>query len=181
MEEKWTPSAEERAREANRAAPRPESGKEKTEGSVQEASPEEILEHLQRLQAEFANYRKRTDRERLETGIWAQGQLVEKLLPVLDDLDRATDSLGSDDSPAAQGLAMIREKLYRILEEAGLERVPAAGEAFDPDMHEALMTQQVEPDQVGKVLQEMEPGYRFRGRLLRPARVQVGVAAEDWD
>ncbi len=139
----------------------------------------EAIDHLRRLQAEFSNYRRRTERERLETAAWAQGMLVEKLLPVMDDFDRAVASLQREGDPHLQGFAMIREKLFRSLTEAGLERIEAEGEPFDPDLHEALMTQEVEPERAGRVLAEIEPGYLFKGKLVRPARVQVGVSADE--
>lgn len=144
----------------------------------EDESPQATLDHLRRLQAEFANYRRRTDRERLETGDWAQGRLIEKLLPVLDDFDRA---MGAEEKDAAsvKGFQLIREKLTRALTEAGLERIDVTGATFDPEMHEALLTQQVEPERAGKVLNEIEPGYLFKGRLVRPARVQVGMAGDE--
>jgi molecular chaperone GrpE len=140
---------------------------------------EPTLEDLQRLQAEFSNYRKRVERERLETVTWAQRTLVEKLIPVLEDLDRALTTLGGDTSPAAQGLSLLSDKLHAVLAEAGLERMESVGESFDPARHEALMTQPVEPERVGKVLAELVPGFTFRGKLVRPARVQVGVEGEE--
>jgi len=159
------------------------------EGAQPEPSPPEpvdledegqrTLDHLQRLQAEFSNYRKRVERERLETAAWAQGNLVEQLLPVLDDLARATESIEKDDSPAAHGLRLIRDKLSRILQEAGLDRIEAVGMAFDPSLHEALMTEPVGRDRVGTVVEELVPGFRFKGRLIRPARVKVGVEASE--
>jgi molecular chaperone GrpE len=139
----------------------------------------EAIDHLRRLQAEFVNFRKRMERERLETAAWAQGRLAEQLLPVLDDFDRAVASLAREKDPHLQGFAMIREKLYRVLTEAGLERIESVGEEFAPDRHEAIMTETVGPERVGWVLNEIEPGYLFKGKLLRPARVQVGIAAED--
>lgn len=135
----------------------------------------DLLDRLQRLQAEFANYRRRVERERGDTVVWAQKALVERLLPVLDDFDRALLSLEGDASPAAQGLIMIREKLGRVLEEAGLERIEATGQPFDPDRHEAVLTQRVDAERAGRVMGEIEPGYFFKGKLARPARVQVGV------
>jgi len=143
-----------------------------------ERSLEEAVDHLRRLQAEFANYKKRVDRERLETGAWAQSMLVEKLLPVLDDFDRAVAALEGEDSPALQGLTLIRDKLLRVLSEAGLKRIEAVGNPFDPDLHEALMTEPVEPERVGTVVMELSPGFQFKDRLVRPARVQVGVESE---
>ena len=150
-----------------------------TEPEVEELLSEEVVDHLRRLQAEFVNYRKRVDRDRLQTVSWAQRALIEKLLPVLDDFDRAVASLEGDRSSGAEGLALIRDKLLAVLNEAGLERIETDGATFDPDIHEALMTQPVEPEQAGTVLAELVPGFLFKGRLVRPARVQVGVESEE--
>ena len=151
----------------------PEPAPEATEN--RERSPEQMVDQLQRLQAEFSNYRRRVERDRVDTTLWAQRALIEKLVPVLDDLERATNSLGAETGPAAQGLALIREKLLAVLTEAGLERIPTRDEMFDPERHEALATQPVEPERSGKVIEELVPGFSFRGKLVRPARVTVGV------
>jgi len=163
--------------ESGREPAPPEAGPPEAEEIEKEGRA--TLEHLQRLQAEFANYRKRVERERMETAGWAQGSLIERLLPVLDDLSRATEQIEADDSPAARGLVLIRDKLTAILAEAGLERVDSVGGVFDPSVHEALMTEPVGDDRVGTVVEELVPGFRFKGRLLRPARVKVGVDANE--
>jgi len=139
------------------------------------ASYQQVVDHLQRLQAEFNNYRRRGEKDRLETTLWAQRALIEKLVPVLDDLERAMNSLGGESGAAAQGLSLIRDKLINVLTEAGLERIPTRDEVFDPERHEALATQPVEPERSGKVIDELVPGFTFRGKLVRPARVTVGV------
>lgn len=169
-------TAEEYTDEADRS---PEDAPAAPEPEAPEADLSTNLDHLRRLQAEFANYRKRVERERMETVAWAQGTLVEKILPVLDDFDRAAASLEGDASPAAEGLHMIREKLMNVLKEAGLERIEAMGSRFDPEIHEALMTQPVEAERADSVLDVFEPGFQFKGRLIRPARVQVGVESDD--
>jgi molecular chaperone GrpE len=143
--------------------------------SAEEMSAEELLDLLRRTQAEFANYRRRTERERLETGNWVRGMLVESLLPVIDDLDRAAGAVEDPNSAVAQGFLMVREKMMRILTEAGLERIHAEGEEFDPNLHEALLTEPVEGDRAGKVLEELVSGYMFKGRVIRPTRVKVGM------
>jgi molecular chaperone GrpE len=141
---------------------------------------EQALDHLRRLQAEFANYKKRVDRERVEVLGWGQRALVEKLLPVLDDFDRALAALEGENTAAAEGMALIREKLMRALADAGLKRIETEDAAFDPEVHEALMTLPVEPERVGQVISELVAGFTFKGHLVRPARVQVGVdAGED--
>ena len=142
-------------------------------------SLEEAVDHLRRLQAEFDNFRKRVNRERMETAAWVQRDLVEKLLPVIDDFDRAVSSLEGESSPAAEGMSLIRDKLMRVLTDSGLERIDTDGVSFDPDVHEALMTESVEVDRVEKVVAELMPGYRIKGKLVRPAQVTVGVREED--
>ncbi|CAN5366381.1 nucleotide exchange factor GrpE [soil metagenome] len=131
--------------------------------------------HL-RLAAEFDNYRKRTDRERTESWTRAQAQLVEQLLDPLDDLDRVTqlDASSSREEALLEGVQLVRRKLLRVLETAGLETIDAAGQPFDPERHEALMMVPTEVrDEDDTVADVFQKGYSFKGILLRPARVQV--------
>ncbi|HEV2148953.1 MAG TPA: nucleotide exchange factor GrpE [Longimicrobiaceae bacterium] len=131
--------------------------------------------HL-RLAAEFDNYKKRVERERAEAWNRAQAQLAEKLLDVLDDLQRVAhyDPETATAQSLVEGAQMVERKLHRALESAGVEEVAAEGERFDPAAHEALMTVPTEvreeDDTVADVFQK---GYRFKGTLLRPARVRV--------
>lgn len=131
--------------------------------------------HL-RLAAEFDNYRKRVERERGESWVRAQAQLAEKLLEPLDDLQRIADFDPATTSASAlhEGAEMVEKKFLRALEAAGLELIDAAGKPFDPTVHEAITTGPTsvreEDDTVGDVFQK---GYRFKGVLLRPARVRV--------
>jgi molecular chaperone GrpE len=135
-----------------------------------------VQERYLRLAAEYENFRKRTERERLEQRDRAQGQLVEKLLEALDDLERLTrfTAEGTTVESVLEGVKLVERKFARALESAGLEQVAAQGEKFDPEHHEALMLTETsdaaEDEMVGDVFQS---GYRFRGMLLRPARVQV--------
>ena len=131
--------------------------------------------HL-RLAAEFDNFRKRTERERTESWTRAQAQLMERLLEPMDDLQRVADQ-DAEKTPAAallEGIQLVERKLFRALEGAGLETIDPAGEPFDPAVHEALMSVpaegEAEDETVGDVFQK---GYRVKGVLLRPARVQV--------
>lgn len=132
--------------------------------------------HL-RLAAEFDNYRKRVERERGESWVRAQAQLAERLLEPLDDLQRIADFDPATTPSGAlhEGAEMVERKFLRALETAGLEVIDdAAGEPFDPTVHEALTTvpapSEAEDDTVDQVYQK---GYRFKGVLLRPARVVV--------
>ena len=131
--------------------------------------------HL-RLAAEFDNYRKRTDRERSEGGTRAQAQVLERLLEPLDDLQRFAHQDPEKVSPAAllEAAQAVERKLLRALEGFGLETVPAEGQPFDPTVHEAITmvpTEKAKEDNT--VADVFQTGYRFRGTLLRPARVRV--------
>jgi molecular chaperone GrpE len=137
---------------------------------------ESMRDRYLRLAAEYDNFRKRTERERMESWTRAQAQLVERLLDGLDDLQRVAHFNEESTSVAAllEGVQMVERKLLRVLEGAGLEQVEARGQPFDPAVHEAIMTapagSRAEDDTVGEVFQQ---GYRFKGEMLRPARVQV--------
>jgi molecular chaperone GrpE len=129
-----------------------------------------------RLAAEFDNYRKRVEREKAESWSRAQAQLAEKLLDVLDDLQRVAQ-LNPETTTAQsvmEGTQLVERKLLRALESAGLEEVQAEGQAFDPSVHEALMTVPAESrDEDHTVADVFQKGYRLKGTLLRPARVRV--------
>jgi molecular chaperone GrpE len=130
----------------------------------------ELTADLQRVSAEYANYRKRVDRDRVAVVEMATAGLLAQLLPVLDDLDRAREH--GDLTGAFQS---VGERLAAVVEKAGLERYGQVGEPFDPAVHEALM--QAEPDPSASVAvcaMVLQPGYRLRGgRVLRAARVSV--------
>jgi molecular chaperone GrpE len=135
----------------------------------------ELKDRHLRLAAEFDNYRKRTARERADLTDRAQADFVSKLLDVLDDMDRLVASDPATPLPALrEGLSAIDRKLWKDLEEAGVERIDPAGSAFDPSLHEAVSTVPA-PDRSldHTVSATFQPGYRFKGVLIRPARVQV--------
>jgi molecular chaperone GrpE len=144
------------------------------EGKLENEVAELKDRHL-RLAAEFDNYRKRINRERAELSDRAQASFVAKLLDVLDDMDRLVASDPS--TPLAslrEGLSAVDRKLWKDLEEAGVERIDPTGSAFDPAQHEAVSTTPApEPGRDQQVSATFQPGYRFKGVLVRPARVQV--------
>lgn len=141
-------------------------------GDVEERG---YLDQLQRLQAEFSNYRKRITRERADWDARAKGEALALLIPVLDDLDRAREAHAAmPPSPEAEGLLMILGRLEDILRQAGLERQSTEpGTLFDPEAHEALMTEPSATHEEGRITGTLQPGYVYRGILLRPARVRV--------
>jgi molecular chaperone GrpE len=135
----------------------------------------ELKDRHLRLAAEFDNYRKRSTRERAELADRAQASFVSKLLDVLDDLDRLVASDAGTPLPTLrEGLSAVDRKLWKQLQEAGVERIDPAGEPFDPALHEAVSTTPaLDHSQDQMVSATFQPGYRFKGTLVRPARVQV--------
>jgi molecular chaperone GrpE len=140
---------------------------------------EELLRESQerhlRLAAEFDNFRKRVARERIEMADRAQAALVMKLLDVLDDMDRIVASdPATPIASVAEGMVLVDRKLRKELEAAGLERLDPAGQPFDPAFHEAVaVLVPPTPESDHTVATTFQVGYRFKGSLVRPARVQV--------
>jgi molecular chaperone GrpE len=129
---------------------------------------------LLRRQAEFDNYRKRTERERSEYLQYAGMDMVKGLLPVLDDFDRALKTeCGSPDY--AKGVEMIYNRMYESFRKLGLEPVDAVGKPFDPHLHQAVERVETIEAEDHTVLDEFQRGYYFKGKLLRPSMVKVAV------
>ncbi len=133
------------------------------------------LEQLQRLQAEFMNYKRRIEKERLELSTLFKSELVGSLLPVIDDFERMFDHLNSDNSQNEflSGVKLIYQKMMDILGAQGLKRIHATGQRFDPELHEAVMSENNHHDGEAIVAEEWRSGYQFNDRLLRPAQVKV--------
>jgi molecular chaperone GrpE len=142
---------------------------------------QDYLEHLQRLQAEFANYRKRALKELRESCDSGKAEVICKLLPVLDDFERALESLRSHggNQEALQGVQLIYEKLRSILQAEGLEHLQCRGQQFDPNLHEAIVVTRVKEGGDGKILRDFEKGYTFKGKLIRPSKVEVAQADDE--
>ena len=140
---------------------------------------EDQLEEHKRLaqwvQAEFSNYKRRVEEERGEQAKKATAGLIEKLLPVLDSLDRALSNLQeeSGNSEWKEGIELVRTNLLSVMEQEGLSRVEARGMYFDPNKHEAMATEETINIADGKIVAVHQEGYKLHGKLLRPARVSV--------
>ncbi|HEV2011092.1 MAG TPA: nucleotide exchange factor GrpE [Candidatus Limnocylindria bacterium] len=132
---------------------------------------------LQRMAADFANYRKRNEAERAEFAKYAKGDLITKLLDVLDGYDRALASVPDDakGQPWVEGMWLLERKLRQILDAEGLEPIESLGKPFDPYVHEAVA--HVESDRPeGTVIDEHQKAYRLHDRVIRPALVSVAKA-----
>jgi molecular chaperone GrpE len=148
-----------------------ESVKKELEEAREQA--EKYLANWQRAEADFVNYKRRSEQERAEMASYANASLIKDLLPVLDDFERALDNASDDfDGPAwVEGIRLIYRKMKAVLEDKGLSEIEAEGGAFDPNIHQAVMC--VEGEE-GKVCEEIQKGYMLRDRLLRPSMVKVG-------
>jgi molecular chaperone GrpE len=133
------------------------------------------LDHLRRLQAEFDNYRKRVQRDAEQHRLRAAEAVVESLLPIMDNMGRALDAAARhEEGQLIAGLELVAGQLHATLEGHGLDEVPVEpGTLFDPNVHEAVLTQASDDYDEGMVLQVLERGYLLHGRLLRPAKVIV--------
>ena len=138
------------------------------------AERDEYLAHLQRTQAEFDNYRKRMLRDQTTHLERAASGLVEQILPVLDSFELALGSGGTDVERLRKGVELVYGELLGALEKAGLERMEALGKPFDPEEHEAVMHVEDDGGEPG-VRDVVRSGYRFKGRVIRPAMVKVAT------
>jgi len=142
-----------------------------------ELERDELKDKYLRLMAEFDNFRKRTVRERLENmDMAAKGTLV-KLLPILDDFDRAKANAEDENSeePFSEGVLMIYNRLHATLKSMGLEEMVSNGETFDPELHEAITHIPAPSDELkGKIVDTTEKGYTLKDKIIRHAKVVVG-------
>jgi molecular chaperone GrpE len=139
------------------------------------AERDEYLDALQRLKAEFDNFRKRTARDRESVAAAATRDVVRGLLPVMDNLERAVAALGDQGEQIVAGLEMVRGQLAALLVGHGVEEIPAHGEAFDPTVHEAIASVPSDDHAEGAVIEVVEKGYRHSEQVLRPTRVVIAT------
>jgi molecular chaperone GrpE len=166
------------AKEEAIAAPRAEPAASRTaeaEDPLARAQRErdEYLDLARRAQADFENYRKRAAKEAAVAGERARSGLVRELLPVVDNLERALASAGTDEQHLAEGVRLVHSELIAVLERNGVQQFDPVGERFDPAEHEALSMRDQDGAESGLVLDVVEKGYRTNGTILRPARVVV--------
>ena len=138
------------------------------------AEKAEVDDRLRRAWAEFENARRRAERDRSDFLQFASADVVRNLLPVLDDFERALKT-ETTDKEYAKGVELIYQRLFETLKRMGLEPIDTEGKTFDPNLHEAVQREQTKdaPDQA--ILGELQRGYNFKGKLLRPAWVKVAV------
>jgi molecular chaperone GrpE len=149
--------------------------REALEKQLEEAKTKafEYKDGWMRSQAEFQNYRKRIERDNEMMYASMKGDIIKKVLPVLDDLERALQNRPSDSGAWVSGIELIQKKLLAILESEGVKRIEAVGAAFDPNFHEAISHESIVGVQSGHVIAVVQNGYMLGERVIRPALVRV--------
>lgn len=169
------PQSEDNGAEVAEVGAPEQSAKPIVEGEVERLKAENAgyLDRLARLQAEFDNFRKRSVREQQDFRDYALADALKQVLPILDSLDRALKTENASTEDFRAGVELIDRQFHDVLTKLGVEPIVAAGQAFDPNLHQAV--QMVDTDEVADnhVVDELQRGYRIKDRLLRPAMVRV--------
>ena len=173
-------AAEEKAEEQAAEEPKEEAEAKEDAASEEESKEEQKKdeaaqesERYMRLMAEFQNYKRRAAKEKTDTLQYANEKIVADILPVLDNFERALTTETEDIEGYAKGMQLIFEQLYKALENAGLEEIKALDEDFDPNVHNAVMTENIEDKDDGKITKVLQKGYKLRDKVVRPSMVAV--------
>ncbi|MBE6039704.1 MAG: nucleotide exchange factor GrpE [Clostridiales bacterium] len=160
-------AGEETAEEAEASA-------DEAEASADEPSAEEQeSERYMRLMAEFQNFKRRAAKEKSDIHAFANERIVGDLLPVLDNFERALDTETEDIEGYAKGMQLIFEQLKTALEKAGLKEIEALGQDFDPNVHNAVMTDNTDEYETDKISKVLQKGYKLNDKVVRPSMVAV--------
>lgn len=166
--------AEELLEERLRSRPNGHSVATESPADDAEGAPRDLTADLQRLAADFSNYRKRNEADRAEFAKYAKSDLIAKLLDVLDGYDRALATMPDETKtqPWVEGMWLVERKLRQILEQEGLQAIDALGRPFDPRLHEAVAHLESDKPE-GTVIEEYQKAYKLHDRVIRPALVAV--------
>jgi molecular chaperone GrpE len=152
----------------------PETGPEGPDVGALQAERDELFDRLQRLAAEFDNFRKRNARDNATLAERANERLVKELIPILDDLGRALEAAAEhEEAKLEDGVRLVHRSLADVLTKEGLAEIEAAGK-FDPHVHEALLSQPSDAEE-GSVIEVVQKGYKLGDKVIRPARVVVAA------
>ena len=144
---------------------------EVTNDSSDDEKYQDLMDKFMRLQADFANYKRRTEAQKTEYVELGVKKIVNDLLPVLDNFERALDSIGEKDS-TYDGILMIKDQLTDVLKKEGIVEMKALGEEFDPTYHHAVLTEDSDEYDSGYVIEVLQKGYLINDKTLRPAMVK---------
>jgi molecular chaperone GrpE len=153
-----------------------ETNAEGSEGLTQiEQEKNDLQERLLRVQAEYDNFRKRTQKEKEAASKYRSQDLAEALLPVVDNLDRALQTVQDEEANKGfvDGIRMVHRQLLEAFDKQGIEAIETVGQPFDPHQHQAVMQVENADYEPNTVVQELQKGYKLKDRVIRPAMVQV--------
>lgn len=149
-----------------------DSGGMKSGGTESSAEEESFRQKYVRVMADFQNYKRRTEKEKADVYARAEEEIITSLLHIVDNFERALDQECSDEA-YAKGVELIFKELMDVLEKEGLKEIDAVGQDFDPNFHHAVMTDDNDEFESGKVTAVMQKGYTLKDRVIRPAMVRV--------
>ena len=153
-----------------------DSARENAEMAKLTADLEELRQSMLRSQADFANYRKRIEKERFEDSKRATARVIEGLIPIIDGFEHALAAhREAEYENYRKGFELIYKQLLDNITKLGVERIDPVGKPFDPHLHQAMDRTETTEEKDGTILQVFQPGYVFHGRVLRPAMVRVAV------
>ncbi|MGD9676798.1 MAG: nucleotide exchange factor GrpE [Vulcanibacillus sp.] len=138
---------------------------------------EESQNRLMRVQADFDNFRKRTTTEKEDLAKYVNAQLIKSLLPACDNFERAIKAAKENDNldSLLQGIEMVYRQIEDVLTNEGLKEIESLGKSFNPEYHQAVMQVESEEHEAGVIIEELQKGYLFKGRVIRPSMVKVSV------
>ncbi len=166
-------TAETEEKESDKQTEKSDSEKECENTAEEKKEPEEDADtRYMRLMADFQNYKKRVEKEKKDLYSYANEQLITELLEILDNFERALEQ-ETGEAGFKEGMNMIFKQFTGVLEKSGLAEIPALGEEFDPNFHNAVMTEETAEYESGKVSGVMQKGYTLNGKVIRPSMVKV--------
>lgn len=171
---KERPEEEQEIAENQQSVKEPKKKVEKLQKQIEDLRQEkdQIFAKLQRLAADYDNFQKRSAKQTVDSIAYEKDAIIKALLPVLDDFERALAHAEQGDS-VAEGVKLVYEHLKGVLRSQGVEELKAAGQRFDPAVHEAIVQQFDADEEDGIVLEELQKGYKLNGRVIRASRVVV--------
>lgn len=146
---------------------------EKLEENKLQCEIDELTDKYQRLQAEYANYRRRTQQEKEDIGLFANEKIINDLIPVVDSMERALDVFENKEDNIYKGIDLVYKQLLSTLNKFGIEEIEAKDMDFDPNFHLAVMSESVEGVEANKVLDVLQKGYKLGNKVLRASMVKV--------
>ncbi len=155
-----------------------DSKKEEAENSLEKLQNENetLKDNVLRVQAEFQNYKRRTEKEKTDIYKFANERIILELLGLMDNFDRAIESMANEEQSqksVLEGVGMMRKSLYELLQREGVQKIEALGEEFDPNLHHAVMTEQKDGCDSDIVIEEFQVGYKLGDKVIRPSMVKV--------